>query len=74
MSFLNDCFNTMLEYGEAVKSSFAKGHVSDWPEEKAAEVETPEETVPEEDIVPEEDEVIEDVPEEPVEEGGEIPE
>ena len=32
MSFLNDCFDTMLEYGEAVKSSFVKGHVSDWPE------------------------------------------
>jgi hypothetical protein len=67
MSFLNDCFNTMLEYGEAVKSSFVKGHVSDWPEE-AAEVETPEETVPEEDVV------IEDVTGEPAEEGEEIPE
>lgn len=73
MSFLNDCFNTMLEYGEAVKSSFVKGHVSDWPEE-AAEVEIPEETVPEEDIIPEEDEVIEDVVGEPAEEGEEIPE
>lgn len=74
MSFLNDCFNTMLEYGESIKSSFVKGHVSDWPEEKAAEVETPEETVPEEDIIPEEDEVIEDVAGEPTEEGEEIPE
>lgn len=69
MSFLNDCFNTMLEYGEAIKSSFVKGHVSDWPEEKAAEVETPEE-----DITPEEDVVIEDVTGEPAEEGEEIPE
>ena len=74
MSFLNDCFDTMLEYGEAIKSSFVKGHVSDWPEEKAAEAETPEETVPEEDIIPEEDEVIEDVVGEPAEEGEEIPE
>lgn len=32
MSFLNDCFDTMLEYGEAIKSSFVKDHVSDWPE------------------------------------------
>jgi hypothetical protein len=32
MSFLNDCFDTMLEYGESIKSSFVKGHVSDWPE------------------------------------------
>lgn len=74
MSFLNDCFDTMLEYGEAIKSSFVKGHVSDWPEEKAAEEETPEETVPEEDITPEEDVVIEDVTGEPAEEGEEIPE
>ena len=28
---LENCFNTMLEYGEAVKSSFVKGRVSDWP-------------------------------------------
>lgn len=41
MSFLNDCFNTMLEYGEAVKNSFVKGHVSDWPEEKEEENVTP---------------------------------
>jgi hypothetical protein len=34
MSFLENCFNTMLEYGEAIKSSFAKGHVSDWPEKE----------------------------------------
>ena len=53
MSFLNDCFNTMLEYGEAIKSSFVKGHVSDWPEEKAAEVETPEEPVEEGEEIPE---------------------
>lgn len=66
MSFLNDCFNTMLEYGEAVKSSFVKGHVSDWPEE-AAEVETPEA------IIPEKDEAIDET-EEPAEEIEEIPE
>ena len=41
MSFLNDCFNTMLEYGEAIKSSFVKGHVSDWPEEAEEENVTP---------------------------------
>ena len=69
MSFLNDCFNTMLEYGEGIKSSFVKGHVSDWPEEKADEVETPAE-----DIILEEDEIIEDVTGEPAEEGEEIPE
>ncbi len=38
---LNDCFNTMLEYGEAVKSSFVKGHTSDWPEKKEEENVTP---------------------------------
>jgi hypothetical protein len=74
MSFLENCFNTMLEYGEAVKNSFVKGHTSDWPEEKSAEVETPEEIVPGEDVVPGEDEVIEDVTGEPAEEGEEIPE
>jgi hypothetical protein len=56
MNFLNDCFNTMLEYGEAVKNSFVKGHVSDWPEEK-------EETVDQEDAgtpdVPETTEPVE---------------
>ena len=31
MSLLENCFTTMLEYGEAIKSSFVKGHVSDWP-------------------------------------------
>ena len=41
MSFLNDCFDTMLEYGEAIKSSFVKGHVSDWPEESEEENVTP---------------------------------
>lgn len=29
---LENCFNTMLEYNEATKSSFVKGYVSDWPE------------------------------------------
>ena len=37
MSFLNDCFDTMLEYGEAIKSSFVNGHVSDWPKEPEEE-------------------------------------
>lgn len=41
MSFLNDCFDTMLEYGEAIKSSFVKGHVSDWPEEAEEKNVTP---------------------------------
>lgn len=41
MSFLNDCFDTMLEYGEAIKSSFVKGHVSDWSEEPEEEAVTP---------------------------------
>ena len=31
----------MLEYGEAIKSSFVKGHVSDWPEEAEEENVTP---------------------------------
>lgn len=31
---MENCFNEMLEYGEAIKSSFIKGHVSDWPENK----------------------------------------
>lgn len=45
MSFLENCFNTMLEYGEAIKNSFVKGHVSDWPETEKSEqegTETPE--------------------------------
>lgn len=37
MNFLNDCFDTMLEYGEAIKASFVKGHVSDWPENAEGE-------------------------------------
>lgn len=38
---MENYFNEMLEYGEAIKSSFVKGHVSDWPEKVA---ETPEES------------------------------
>ncbi len=68
MSLLENCFNTMLESGEAIKSSFVKGHVSDWSEEKAAEVETPEDSIPEKDVV------IENVTGEPAEEGEELPE
>lgn len=52
MSLLENCFNTMLEYGEAVTSSFVKGHVSDWPKkeeavEEAAVVSEPEEEITE---------------------------
>lgn len=61
MSFLNDCFDTMLEYGEAVKSSFVKGHVSDWPEESE-----------EENVTPAPEEVEDEV--DPVDEPGETPE
>lgn len=67
MSFLNDCFNTMLEYGEAIKSSFVKGHVSDWPEAEEVVEETP--AVPEDEgttepeneevVIPEDEEVTE---------------
>jgi hypothetical protein len=52
MSFLNDCFNTMLEYGEAIKSSFVKGHVSDWPEEPGGENETPASVDVEDEVEP----------------------
>lgn len=54
MSFLNDCFNTMLEYGEAIKSSFVKGHVSDWPEEAEEENITPASVDVEDEAEPEE--------------------
>lgn len=54
MSFLNDCFNTMLEYGEAIKSSFVKGHVSDWPEEAEEENVTPASVDVEDEEEPEE--------------------
>lgn len=54
MSFLNDCFNTMLEYGEAIKSSFVKGHVSDWPEEAEEENVTPASVDVEDEADPEE--------------------
>lgn len=60
MNFLNDCFNTMLEYGEAIKSSFVKGHVSDWPENKE-ELVSPE-------TEPETDEPVEEPEEDPMEE------
>ena len=36
MSLLENCFDTMLEYGESIKSSFVKGHKSDWPEKEEA--------------------------------------
>lgn len=76
---LNDCFDTMLEYGEATKSSFVKGHVSDWPEKKEEETVTPEEPKTEEPEVvepntpdPEEPEIPGGVIEDPVEEEGEL--
>lgn len=71
MSFLNDCFDTMLEYGEAIKSSFVKGHVSDWPEKKEEETVTPEEPKVEESETTD-PEIPEDVIEESVEEEGEL--
>lgn len=79
MSFLNDCFNTMLEYGEAIKSSLVKGHVSDWPEKKEEETVTPEEPKVEEPEVvepdttePEEPVTTGAVTEDPVEAGEEL--
>lgn len=79
MSFLNDCFDTMLEYGEAIKSSFVKGHVSDLPEKKEEEIVTPEEpkveepeVVESETIDPEEPVTPGAVTEDPVEEEGEL--
>ena len=51
MSLLENCFDTMLEYGESIKSSFVKGHVSDWPEAEEVVEETP--------VVPEDKEVTE---------------
>ena len=80
MSFLNDCFNTMLEYGETIKSSLVKGHVSDWPDKKGEETVTPEEPkVEEPEIVePETTEPSEDLEgpsgetEDPIVEEGEL--
>lgn len=58
---MENCFNEMLEYGEAIKSSFVKGHVSDWPEEAE-----------EENVAPASVEVEDE--DEPVYEPGETPE
>jgi hypothetical protein len=71
---LNDCFDTMLEYGEAIKSSFVKGHVSDWPEKEEEEIVTPEEPKAEEPETtdPKEPGIPGGVIEEPVEEEGEL--
>ena len=52
MSFLNDCFDTMLEYGETIKSSFVKGHVSDWSEESEEENVAPASVDVEDEIEP----------------------
>ena len=60
---MENCFNEMLEYGEAIKSSFVKGYVSDWPEEVDETPETPEteesgatpESVGTDDVEPEAD-------------------
>lgn len=70
MSFLNDCFDTMLEYGEAIKSSFVKGYVSDWPENKEEEIDTPDEPKTEESEVvqPKVSNASESTIEDPVEE------
>ena len=67
MSFLNDCFDTMLEYGEAIKSSFVKGHVSDWPEEAEEENVTPASVEVEDEVEPagEPEEMPEETPETP---------
>lgn len=66
MSFLNDCFDTMLEYGESIKSSFVKGHVSDWPEKEEEENVTPAsvDVEDEADPVTEPEEIPEETPEE----------
>ena len=53
MSFLENCFNTMLEYGESIKSSFVKGHVSDWPENEEPAEEPEEEPVAIAEVEPE---------------------
>lgn len=62
---LNDCFDTMLGYGEAIKSSFVKGHVSDWPEKKEEEIVTPAsvDVENEADPVTEPEEMPEEMPE-----------
>ena len=69
MSFLNDCFDTMLEYCEAIKSSFVKGHVSDWPEEAEEENVIPASVDVEDEAesVVEPEEMLEETPEETLE-------
>ena len=65
---MENCFNEMLEYSEATKSSFVKGYVSDWPEEAEEEnvipasvdVEDEEESVVEQEETPEETPEIEE--------------
>lgn len=67
---MENCFNEMLEYGEAIKSSFVKGYVSDWPENKEEEIDTPDEPKTEEPEVvqPEVSDASESTIEDPVEE------
>ena len=67
---MENCFNEMLEYGEAIKSSFVKGYVSDWPENKEEEIDTPDEPKTEEPEVvqPEVSDASESTIENPVEE------
>ena len=67
---MENCFNEMLEYGEAIKSSFVKGYISDWPENKEEEIDTPDEPKTEEPEVvqPEVSDASESTIENPVEE------
>lgn len=62
---MENYFNEMLEYGEAIKSSFVKGHVSDWPEEAEEENVTPDsvDVEDETDSVVEQEEMPEETPE-----------
>jgi len=62
---MENCFNEMLEYGEAIKSSFVKDYVSDWPEESEEEIVTPASIDVEDEIerVAEPEETHEEMPE-----------
>lgn len=62
---MENCFNEMLEYGEAIKSSFVKGYVSDWPENKEEEIGTPDEPNTEESEVVQHE--VSDTPESTIE-------
>lgn len=66
---METCFNEMLEYGEAIKSSFVKGYVSDWPEEAEEEIVSPTSVDVEDEAesVVEREEIPEEMPEETLE-------